>query len=206
MRTWPMYSRGQNKVNVCSMYNDRATVLVFSFRASFSFIFKSFISVRLLSVSFASVYRPFSSHFRCVVLNARGVISQSFSLCSGDRMWCSPATRSSTSCFIIRRAFVVGPSFVVSLPARTSTCWSKLTLKRLRYYGYHRCTIVVRWANTNFILAPTVGLFPSLARDNWGVGWSWAALFNGWLHEHNQRIVGQSAWHHWLFLATIQMP
>ena len=64
------YSRGQNKVNIRSMYNDRATVLAFSFHAHFPLVFKSFVSVRLLSVRFASVYQPFSNHFHCVILNA----------------------------------------------------------------------------------------------------------------------------------------
>ena len=68
--------------NIRSVYNDHATVLAFSFRACLSLVFKSFIFICLLSVHFAFVYRLFSNCFCCVVLNAHGVISQSFLLCS----------------------------------------------------------------------------------------------------------------------------
>ena len=117
-----IYSRGQNKVNVHSTYNDRATVLAFSFCAHFSFVFKSFVSVHLSSVRFVSIYCPFSDRFHCVVLNAVVLFLKRFHCvvekqCGAHQL----RTSSSASYSMVRSAFVVVPSFVLSLPACTST-------------------------------------------------------------------------------------
>ena len=57
-----------------STFVQRETMLAFLFHARLSLVFKSFVSICLLSICFAFIYRLFSNRFHCVVLNACGAI------------------------------------------------------------------------------------------------------------------------------------